>query len=71
MLTVKVMSTGGREEIHCGQNVGFNPEQQCIAISGMDRHIFLKGGDIAYVMNASGKTVSRFEGVNRGQTNLS
>ncbi len=36
MLTVKVMSPGGGEEIHCGLSVGFNPNQQSIAVSGMD-----------------------------------
>lgn len=37
MLTVKVMSLGGGEEIHCGMSVGFNPEQQSIVISGGSR----------------------------------
>lgn len=58
MLTIKVMSPGGVEEIHCGISVGFNPVQQSIAISGMDQNIFLKEGEVAYVMNANGKTVS-------------
>lgn len=64
MLTVKVMSPGGGEEIHCGMSVGFNPKQKSIAISGMDQNIFLKEGEIAWVMNAAGKTVSRFEAKN-------
>lgn len=42
MLTVKVMSPGGGEEIHCGLSVGFNPAQQSIAVSGMDQSVFLK-----------------------------
>ncbi len=37
MLTVKVMSPGGGEEIHCGLSVGFNPKQQSIAVSGMEK----------------------------------
>ncbi len=28
MLTVKVMSPDGGEEIHCGLSIGFNPNQQ-------------------------------------------
>lgn len=58
MLTVKVMSPGGGEEIHCGLSAGFNPKQQSIAVSGMEQNIFLKEGEIAYVMNANGKTIS-------------
>lgn len=61
MLTVKVMSPSGGEEIHCGLSVGFNPNQQSIAVSGMDQSIFLKEGDIAYVMNSNGKTISRYK----------
>ena len=61
MLTVKVMSPGGGEEIHCGLSVGFNPNQQTIAVSGMDQSIFLKEGDIAYVMNSNGKTISCYK----------
>ena len=61
MLTVKVMSPGGGEEIHCGLSVGFNPHQQSIAISGMDQNVFLKEGEVAYVMNPAGKTISRYE----------
>ncbi|HDT4287321.1 hypothetical protein ACWKX4_03965 [Enterobacter hormaechei] len=61
MLTVKVMSPGGGEEIHCGVSVGFNPGQQSIAVSGMDKNVFLKPGEVAYVMNQNGKTVSRYE----------
>ena len=34
MLTVKVMSPSGGEEIHCGLSVGFNPNQQNIAEAG-------------------------------------
>ncbi|HIH9863669.1 TPA: hypothetical protein ACYVER_004826 [Klebsiella pneumoniae] len=65
MLTVKVMSSDGGEEIHSGLSVGFNPDQQSIAVSGMDQDIFLKQGEVAYVMNANGKTISRYE--NRAQ----
>ncbi|MCW2479759.1 hypothetical protein [Candidatus Symbiopectobacterium sp. NZEC135] len=61
MLTVKVVSPGGGEEIHCGLSVGFNPRQQSLAISGMDQSVFLKPDEIAYVMNSNGKTVSRYE----------
>ncbi|HBR3311723.1 TPA: hypothetical protein L9S24_002280 [Klebsiella pneumoniae] len=44
MLTVKVMSPDGGEEIHSGLSVGFNPNQQSIAVSGMDQNVFLKQG---------------------------
>ena len=44
MLTVKVMSPGGGEEIHCGLSIGFNPNQQSIAVSGMNKNVFLKPG---------------------------
>ncbi|EGF65310.1 TPA: hypothetical protein NPM75_001479 [Klebsiella pneumoniae] len=61
MLTVKVMSPGGGEKIHFGLSVGFNPNQQSIALSGMDKNVFLKPGEVAYVMNSNGKTISRYE----------
>jgi len=61
MLIVKVISPGGGEEIHCGLSVGFNPKQQSIAVSGMNQNIFLKDGEIAYVMSSYGKTISRYE----------
>jgi hypothetical protein len=64
MLTVKVMSPGGGEE-NCGLSVGFNPKQQSIAVSGMDKNVFLKPGEVAYVMNQNGKTVSRYEHIYR------
>ena len=60
MLTVKVVSPGGREEIHCGLSVGFNANQQSISVSGMDQKIFLKQGEVAEVMNVNGKTVSHY-----------
>lgn len=62
MLTVKVMSPNGGEEIHDGMSVGFNPAQKSIAISGLDLNIFLKEGEVAYVMNQNGKTVSVYHG---------
>lgn len=61
MLTVKVMSPGGGEEVYCGLSVGFNPKLQSIAVSGMDQNIFLKEGEVAYVMNANGNTISRYD----------
>ena len=60
-----VLSRGGGEEIHCGLSVGFNPNQQSIAVSGMDQNVFLKQGEVAYVMNANGKTISRYEHLER------
>lgn len=60
MLTIKIMSPNGGEEIHCGLSVGFNPHQQSIAVSGMDQNIFLKEGEVAYVMNPAGKTISHY-----------
>lgn len=65
MLTVRVMSTDGTEQILCGSAIGFNPKAQCIAISGIDSKVFLKPGDIAYVMNENGKTVSNYTHLNR------
>ncbi len=44
MLTVKVMSPDGGEEIHSGLSVGFNPNQQSIAVSGMDQNAFPEAG---------------------------
>lgn len=61
MLTVKLVSPSGSEEIHCGFNIGFDPINQSITISGMEQKIILKDGDVAYVMNATGKTISRYE----------
>ncbi|WP_264289136.1 hypothetical protein [Duffyella gerundensis] len=61
MLTVKVMSPGGGEEIHSGLSIGFNPLQQSIAVSGLDSNLFLKEGEVAYVMNENGKTISHYE----------
>lgn len=61
MLTVKVMSPGGGEVIHSGLSVGFNPAQQSIAVSGMDSNVFLQEGEVAYVMNENGKTISHYE----------
>lgn len=62
MLTVKVMSPNGGEEIHDGSSVGFNPKQKSISIAGLDQHIFLKENEVAYVMNQNGKTVSVYHG---------
>ena len=61
MLKVKLISSDGGEEIHSGLCVGFNPNQQSISVSGMDQNVFLKQGEVAYVMNANGKTISRYE----------
>lgn len=62
MLTVKVMSPNGGEEIHDGSSVGFNPKQKSISIAGLDQLIFLKEDEVAYVMNQNGKTVSVYHG---------
>lgn len=61
MLTVKVMSPGGGEEIISGRSVGFNPAQQSISVSDVDSNLFLKEGEVAYVMNDNGKTISHYE----------
>lgn len=60
MLTVKIMSPSGGEEIHSGPSVGFNPVQQSIAVSGMNRNFILQEGEVAYVMNENGKTISHY-----------
>ena len=62
MLTVKIMSTDGGEQIHVGKSVGFNPRNKSIAISGIEQAIFLKEDEVAYVMNQTGKTVSVYRG---------
>ncbi|AXC40288.1 hypothetical protein HOT65_gp137 [Salmonella phage S133] len=62
MLTVKVMSANGGEEIHDGSSVGFNPKNKSIHVSGLDQAIFLKEDEVAYVMNQNGKTVSVYYG---------
>ncbi|MFJ5349838.1 hypothetical protein [Pectobacterium parvum] len=61
MLTVKIVSRNGGEEIHTGASVGYSPAKQNIAVSGMNGRVVLNQGDVAYVMNASGKTISRYE----------
>lgn len=60
MLTVKIMTPGGAEEIICGMNVAYNPEQNSISVAGIDSHVFLSPGQVAYVMNESGKTISHY-----------
>lgn len=62
MLTVKVMSPNGGEEIHDGSSVGFNPKNKSISISGIEQKIFLKEDEVAYVMNQNGKTISIYYG---------
>lgn len=62
MLTVKIMSPNGGEEIHDGASVGFNPKQKSISVSGLECNIFLKENEVAYVMNQNGKTVSVYYG---------
>lgn len=67
MLTVKVMSPNGGEEIHCGLSVGFNPNQQSISVAGLERNIVLRPNDVAYVMNSNGKTVSQYHHITSSQ----
>ncbi|WP_145600167.1 hypothetical protein [Yersinia frederiksenii] len=67
MLTVKVMSPNGGEEIHCGLSVGFNPNQQSISVAGLERNIVLHPNDVAYVMNSNGKTVSQYHHITSSQ----
>ncbi|NEG58200.1 hypothetical protein [Pantoea agglomerans] len=61
MLTVKVMSADGSERIYSGAIVGFNPSQQSISISDLDQNIILEKDDVAFVMNADGKTISHYK----------
>lgn len=63
MLTVKVMTAGGGEEIISGSRVGYNPEQHSISIAGFDNNIFLRPDQVAYIMNDNGKTISKYDGV--------
>lgn len=67
MLTVKVMSPNGGEEIHCGLSVGFNPNQQSISVAGLEINIVLRPNDVAYVMNSNGKTVSQYHHITSSQ----
>lgn len=61
MLTVKLMKSSGAEELHSGKSIGFNPVNKRISISGIDQTVCLNKGDIAYVMNENGKTVSSYQ----------
>ena len=54
------MSPGVGEEIQSVLGVGFNHNQQSNSVSGMDQNVFLKQGEVAYVMNANGKTISHY-----------
>lgn len=62
MLTIKIMSAKNGEQIHTGKSVSFNPRNKRLAIVGVDQAIFLKGDEVAYVMNQTGKTVSVYYG---------
>lgn len=59
MLTVKLQNQSGAEEILCGKSVGFNPRRQMVVVAGCES-IPLQEGDVAYVMNQCGKTVSTY-----------
>lgn len=60
MLTVKVVGIDGGEIIRHGGSVGYNPKQQSISVTGFDTHLLLQAGDVAYVMNPNGSTVSTY-----------
>lgn len=60
MLTVKVLSADGSEIIRHGNSVGYNPKQQSVSVAGFDTNLFLQSGDVAYVMNSNGSTVSTY-----------
>ncbi|PXB01135.1 hypothetical protein [Pectobacterium carotovorum] len=60
MLTVKIMSPNGGEEIHSCMSIGYNAKQKSITVSGLDNDLFLQPGEMAYVMNDAGKTISSY-----------
>ncbi|KFF67246.1 hypothetical protein [Pectobacterium brasiliense] len=61
MLTLKIVSPNGGEEIHSAMSIGYSLSKQNIAVSGINERIALNPGDVAYVINASGNTISRYE----------
>lgn len=59
MLTVKIMSEMGRELIIECPSVEYIPQDKSLRI-GTDGCIDIPEGSVVYVMNASGKTISRY-----------
>ncbi len=60
MLTLKICSPGGRELILEAASFEHFPETNMIRI-GTDSQIELPPKSLAFVMNSSGKTISRYE----------
>ena len=69
MLTVKVMSQNGGEEIHCGRSIGYHPEQRNKKKTEKDGKVIMKEGDIAYVMNQNAQIISVYR-PNNSQKNI-
>lgn len=63
MLTVKVVKEGGSEDIFCGERVSYNAVRHAIEILGTECRICIQPGQVAYVMNSDGKTISKYDGV--------
>ncbi|MCS6037856.1 hypothetical protein LNQ52_27600 [Klebsiella pneumoniae subsp. pneumoniae] len=49
------------EEIHCGLSIGFQSQPAEYLSVGNGPERFPEAGEVAYVMNANGKTISRYE----------
>ena len=60
MLTVKVMEPNGSEELYETRSVGWNAKEGTLHMMGFDMSHTLAEGEIAYVMNENGKTVSHY-----------
>ncbi|ENO7475517.1 hypothetical protein [Citrobacter amalonaticus] len=58
MLTVKVMETNGSEELYETKSVGWNAKESTLHMMGFDMSHTLVEGEVAYVMNENGKTIS-------------
>lgn len=64
MLTLKICSPGGRELILEGTSIEHLPESNAIRV-GADSEIVLPPKSLAFVMNSSGKTISRYENLTK------
>lgn len=60
MLTVKIMNKDGGENIMQANEVGYNPHQKSLSLTGRGTNIFLSEGQVAYITNDHGRTVSIF-----------
>lgn len=68
MLTLKVVKEGGSEDLFCGERISYNAIRHAIEIPGTDIRICINPGQVAYVMNSDGKTISKYDGAVPNQT---